>query len=164
MMFKRLFFILCALGSLSTAIAEHGLVVKPLTGAECITAMNHVGRLVYSGDSLYVYGVSNELIYCDLLGNVQHVRFTNEHTDPSTNVESVQNENILQVKVYPNPTQDLVYVENASGKEVRLFTMDGRLLETIKIGNGITEVDMKNYPTGSYLLFSGTQSFQILKH
>ena len=163
-MLKLLFAILYVLGFVCNATAKNSLVVKPLTGAECVTALNKVGRLVYSGDSIYMYGVSNVLIYSDLLANIQHVRFTNEHTDPSTNVESVQSENNLRVKVYPNPTQDLVYVENANGKEVRLFTMDGQLIETIDVGNDITEVDMTNYPTGSYLLFSGAQSFQILKH
>lgn len=164
MILKRLLTILFVLAIVSTAIAEPNLVIRSITGAECMNALKHVGKVVYSRDSLYLYSDSNVLIYCDLLSNVQHIRFSKEQPNPSTNLENVQHENSMKVKVFPNPTQDVVYVENANGKELRLFTMDGHLLETINVGNIETKVNMTNYPKGCYLLFSDSQSFQILKH
>ena len=52
---KRIVIILGIFACVGSAMAVPSLVVKPLGGAECISALSTVGKLVYSGDSLYVY-------------------------------------------------------------------------------------------------------------
>lgn len=74
---KKLFLLFFALLSLS-AFAALSLVVKPLSGSECITALGNIGKIAYSGDSIYVYDCAKELVFSDLLANVQHVRFSDE--------------------------------------------------------------------------------------
>jgi hypothetical protein len=160
---KRILVVLGVLAFVGSAMAEPSLVVKPLVGTECISALSTVGKLVYSGDSLYVYDKSQTVVFKDLLLNVKHIRFSDEQPSTPTDVENTQSDNTLKVKVYPNPTQDILMVENAQGDMLRLYTMDGRLLETQPLTNGSAEVNMANLPTGNYLLLSGNQSFQVIK-
>ena len=160
---KRFLLILGIFAMVGSAQAVPSLVVKPLRGAECITALGVVGKLVYSGDSLYVYDVAKNVVFSDLLANVQHIRFSDEQPSTPTNVENTQGESTLQVKVYPNPTQDVLMVENAQGDVLRLYSMDGRLVVTQAVENGSAQVNMAELPTGNYLLLSGKESFQVIK-
>ena len=160
---KRFLLILGIFAMVGSAQAVPSLVVKPLRGAECITALGVVGKLVYSGDSLYVYDKAQTLVFSDLLANVQHVRFSDEQPSTPTCVENTQGESTLQVKVYPNPTQEVLHVENAQSDVLRLYSMDGRLVGTQAVENGSAQVDMAELPAGNYLLLSGNQSFQVIK-
>ena len=160
---KRLLLILGIFAMVGSAQAVPSLVVKPLRGAECITALGVVGKLVYSGDSLYVYDKAQTLVFSDLLANVQHIRFSDEQPNTPTSVENTQGESTLQVKVYPNPTQEVLHVENAQGDVLRLYSMDGRLVGTQAVENGSAQVNMAELPTGNYLLLSGKESFQVIK-
>ena len=161
---KNRFILIYALLCSSQAWAAiHSLVVKPLSGKECITALSSIGKVVYSGDSLYVYDAAKNVVFSDLLANVQHIRFSDEQPSTPTQVENTQTNNGLQVKVYPNPTQDILMVENAQGDVLRLYSMDGRLVVTQTVESGSAQVDMAELPTGNYLLLSGNQSFQVIK-
>ena len=160
---KRFLLILGIFAMVVSAQAVPSLVVKPLRGAECITALGVVGKLVYSGDSLYVYDKAQALVFSDLLVNVRHVRFSDEQPSTPTNVENTQGESTLQVKVYPNPTQEVLHVENAQSEVLRLYAMDGRLVGTQAVENGAAQVDMAELPAGNYLLLCGKESFQVIK-
>ena len=160
---KRFLLILGIFAMVGSAQAVPSLVVKPLSGKECITALGVVGKLVYSGDSLYVYDKAQTLVFSDLLANVQHVRFSDEQPSTPTNVENTQGESTLQVKVYPNPTQEVLHVENAQGEVLRLYAMDGRLVGKQAVENGAAQVDMAELPAGNYLLLCGKESFQVIK-
>ena len=160
---KNKFILICALFYSMQMMAIPSLVVKPLHGAECITALGVVGKLVYSGDSLYVYDKAQTLVFSDLLANVQHVRFSDEQPSAPTNMENTQCESTLQVKVYPNPTQEVLHVENAQREVLRLYAMDGRLVGTQAVENGAAQVDMAELPAGNYLLLCGKESFQVIK-
>lgn len=160
---KRFLLILGVFAMVGSAKAVPSLVGKPLRGAECITALGVVGKLVYSGDSLYVYDKARTLVFSDLLANVQHVRFSDEQPSTPTSVENTQSESTLQVKVYPNPTQEVLHVENAQGEVLRLYAMDGRLVGTQAVENGSAQVNMAELPVGNYLLLCGNQSFQVIK-
>ena len=160
---KRFLFLLGMLVLVISAQAVPSLVVKPLSGKECITALGSIGKVVYSGDSLYVYDVAKNVVFSDLLANVQHIRFSDEQPSTPTQVENTQTNDGLQVKVYPNPTQDVLMVEHAQGDVLRLYSMDGRLVVTQAVENGSAQVDMAELPTGNYLLLSGNQSFQVIK-
>ena len=160
---NRFLFLLGFLCLVLSAKAVPSLVVKPLSGAECITALGSVGKLVYSGDSLYVYDKAQTMVFSDLLANVRHIRFSDEQSGTPTNVENMQGESALQVKVYPNPTQDVLMVENAQGDVLRLYTMNGQLVTVQLVEKGSAQVKMTELPAGNYLLLSGNQSFQVIK-
>ena len=161
---KNKFILICALlCSLQVWSAIPSLVVKPLSGKECITALGSIGKVAYSRDSLYVYDKAQTLVFSDLLANVQHIRFSDEQPNTPTSVENTQGNNALQVKVYPNPTQDILMVENVQGNVLRLYTMGGQLVTIQPVNNGSAQVKMSDLPSGNYLLISCNQSFQVIK-
>ena len=159
---KKLFLLSFALLSLS-AFATLSLVVKPWSGGECITALGNIGKIVYSGDSIYVYDAAKTLVFSDLLANVQHVSFSDEQPSTPTGVEDLQGNNATQVLVYPNPTQDLLHVKNAQADVVRLYTLTGSLVQIAQCQNGEVQLNVSSCPAGSYLLLCGNEAFQVIK-
>ena len=139
--------------------AEMSLVVRPMADTDKITALQKIGKLVYSGDSLLVYDNVGALVYGDLLENVKHVCYSDEV--PQTPVETQYIAS--QIVVYPNPTADVLYVDNAELGEVRLYTADGRLLQAVEAHEGRVAVDMSAYPAGTYVLFCSGEAFSVIK-
>lgn len=158
---KKILFLLSFAMCYCCAMAEMSLVVGSLTGSECITALQKIGRLVYSGDSLLVYDNEGTRVYADLFDNVKHVRYSDEEPSVSggSNIE-VQN----QVVVYPNPTVDVLYVDNVEVGVVRLYSADGRLMQTQEVGEGRVAIDMSGYSVGVYVLVCGKEVFSVIKH
>ena len=152
-------FLICSVQMMATL----SLVVKPLSGNECVKALNAVGKIVYSGDSLYLYDATQMLVYADLLIHVQHLRFSDENDQTQTDLENVQNESGMQLLVFPNPIEDVLYVRNASANMLRIYTASGQLMQTAKVENGETNLNISTYPSGSYFLLCGKEVFQVLK-
>ena len=159
---KNKFILICAILLSVQTMAQPSLVVKPLNGKECITALGFIGKLSYSKDSLYLYDKTNTLIFSDLRRNIQHVRFSIEQ-DSVTNIDNVLSEDVMQIKIFPNPTQNILYIENVSTDILRLYSMDGNLLQSTQIQHGNAQINIEHLPTGNYLLLCGKQAFQIIK-
>lgn len=141
--------------------AETSLVVRPLLGSDCITALQKIGKLTYSGDSVLVYDVDRTLIYGELLANIKHIRYSDEETDPSVNNEQTFGD--LQVVVYPNPTADVLNIDNAMDNIIRLYSTDGQLLQENKASGDRVELNVSGYATGVYVLVCGNKTFSIIK-
>ena len=75
---KKLLFMLLVLAIGLQVRAEMSLVVCPMTDTDKITALQKIGKLVYSGDSLLFYDNVGALVYGDLLENVKHVSYSDE--------------------------------------------------------------------------------------
>ena len=159
---KRRFLFLLFLMAIGWHVkAEMSLVVRPLYGNDHATALRSIGKLVYSGDSLYLYDTEQTLLYCEELGKVGHVRYSDEN---GTTVGEVETQHIAsKVVVYPNPTVDVLYIDNAEAGEVRLYTADGRFLQVVETQNGSAEVNMSAYPAGAYVLFCSGEAFSVIK-
>jgi hypothetical protein len=79
----------------------------------------------------------------------------------------------LDIKVFPNPTQDFITVhfsEYIEGSTYFLYDFSGKLLENKLIHSADMEINMKNYASGQYILKLATkslqpiQTFQIVKY
>ena len=160
---RKYLFVMGFIAFVMSAQAVPSLVVKPLSGSECITALCNIGKIAYSGDSIYVYDAAKRLVFSDLLVNVQHVRFSDEQPSTPTGVEDLQGEQTTQILVYPNPTQEVLHVKNAQADVVRLYTISGALVQTEEVQNGEVQLNVSSCPAGSYLLLCGNEAFQIIK-
>ena len=158
---KRLLFLMFVLAMGWQVRAEMSLVVCSMMEADKIIALQKIGKLVYSGDSLLFYDNEGALVYGDLLENVKHVSYSDER--PPISVDDEQSADAMQVVVYPNPTADVLYVDNAELGEVRLYTADGRLLQVVEAHEGRVAVDMSAYPAGTYVLFCSGEVFSVIK-
>ena len=113
--FILIFTLLCSLNTM----ASLSLVVKPLVGNEHVNALSNLGKIVYSGDSLYIYDTTQTIIYCNAFSNVQHVRFRDTIPSTPTVLEHSQADDKILVSVYPNPTAHILYIKNAQDTEWR---------------------------------------------
>lgn len=143
------------------AKAELSLVVRPLSGSDCISALQKIGKLTYSGDSLLVYDTGQTLIYGELLANVKHIRYSDEQIGPS--VDNKQTSDYLEIAIYPNPTADVLYVDNVKDNTIRLYSTDGRLLQVHKASDDRVELNISNYASGVYILICNNKAFNIIK-
>lgn len=144
-----------------SAKAEISLVVRPLSGSDCISALQKIGKLTYSGDSLLVYDTGQTLIYGELLANVKHIRYSDEQIGPS--VDNKQTSDYLEIAIYPNPTADVLYVDNVKDNTIRLYSTDGRLLQVHKASDDRVELNISNYASGVYILVCNNKAFNIIK-
>jgi hypothetical protein len=142
--------------------ADMSLVVKPLSGAQSVTALTKVGKVVYSGDYLIVYDNDGSVVYRTPFSEVQHVRYSDE-VGPEDPVEVEMVDESMSVVAYPNPTSDVLYVENADGDCVRLYSVDGCLLAIVQLNDGSVSIDMSDYSAGTYVLVSGNRVFNVIK-
>jgi len=72
----------------------------------------------------------------------------------------IDNPTVEVLKVYPNPTQGMVYIEkNAGEQEIELYNSLGRLLEQTKE----SYIDLSIYPKGVYLLRIGGETVKVVK-
>lgn len=68
----------------------------------------------------------------------------------SLNINEISNESII---VYPNPTKDVVTINNAEGKTLRILDVQGKEVYNQKVNASSMEVSMKTIATrGTYVL------------
>lgn len=79
--------------------------------------------------------------------------------DNSVIVTSVDKTAKSSLKVYPNPTAEMVYVEKDNGEEVYVYNLHGKLL--LQTHNSI--ISLQNYPSGIYLLRIGGRTTSVVK-
>jgi hypothetical protein len=79
----------------------------------------------------------------------------------------------LEIKVFPNPTQDFITIhisEYIEGSTYFLYDFTGRLLENKLILSADTEINLHKYASGQYILKLASksrqpiQTFQIVKY
>ena len=158
---KQLFILSFALLSLSSAMATN-LVVKPLSGADYRRELATIGKLVYHGDSLYLYDSFGTLLYREQLAKVQQLTYSN-NGDPTTSLPSTPSD-ATTLRVYPNPTAETLVVEGllAEDGQLRLYNQQGQLVKTGAADAARTTLDVSDLPAGSYLLLCNGEAFKVI--
>ncbi len=68
---------------------------------------------------------------------------------------SVPDDNVLQLRVYPNPTSDKIIISTgttANNLELQLFDVQGRQLTNKKLAGANNELNLQNLSKGIYIL------------
>ena len=73
-----------------------------------------------------------------------------------------------QIKVYPNPVTDMLTISNTEMMSgIMVADMLGRILSTRNVNDTETQIDMSNYPTGTYLVEvtvdGAVKTFKVMK-
>lgn len=76
-------------------------------------------------------------------------------------VSDFNTKNKKEIKIYPNPVKDKLYIENAPSKNYKIFDMAGRLIKS-----GVLEknhIQLNSLPEGNYIIKSGEISKKFIK-
>ena len=155
---KKALLFLCLLCGMPLR-AEY-LTVFPLTGTARQNALASVGRVVYHGDSLYVFDHAGYSVYQEALAKIRRVDYSGNPLP--TDIAQTENTQTTVV-AYPNPTQGQLMVQHAEGDLVRIYGTEGKLLLTAPLYEGAATLDVSHLPAGPYLLLVQNGVFQFIK-
>ena len=141
------FAILCGMDVLAT-----NLVIERYAGAEMVQDIAVIGKWVFVDTNLQLLDKEGNVLATEPLDNVRKIVFSDEPTA----LDNVEKGSIV---VYPNPTQDVLYIQGIDAQILRIFNMQGNMLQT---SEG-TQVSVSHLPTGTYLLQIGTQVVRFIK-
>lgn len=69
-----------------------------------------------------------------------------------------------KVFTYPNPVSEKLYVSGvASGEELMIYGVDGKVIKTSKTSENVTEINVSNLSNGQYLLRCGKSVVKFIK-
>jgi hypothetical protein len=159
---KNYFLLLAFLLSLMNIYAEEYYAIKvvKLNGQEYSQAFALIGRLEFTADSMYLVGTDGQILGSELRTEVHKIAFGSDTT--ATAISSVEMD--AKIHIYPNPVQQSLIIEGAQTNEtIRIFTLNGTVITTAKVHDGLTAVDVSNLPAGQYLLQVNTQILKLIK-
>ena len=156
---KRKIFLLSLLFVAIAAMAETALIIQPLTGNEQANALAQIGYMKVTPDSFFVFSHGDFLLSKAAIKDIRHIRYG--EPDEQQGIDDVQS--ATTCRVYPNPTQDRLVIENAEGEKVYIFDINGRLLQTANLQNGNATLNVSPLPQGEYLLLLNTQTIKFIK-
>jgi hypothetical protein len=135
-------------------ILATNLVVERYAGAEMVQDIALIGKWVFVDTDLQLLDKQGNVLATEPLANVRKIVFSNESIN--TALEKVEQGTIV---VYPNPSQDILYIQGIEEQTLRIFNMQGNMLQTT-VG---TQVSVSDLPVGTYLLQIGTQVIRFIK-
>ena len=125
-------------------------------------AERNTGRasVMAKGVLCFFFGIcyDDEVFVNDNLGNQDNLDNQDNQGDPEPrSAKAVQPVDDTNLSVYPNPTDDLLYIElsNAGIANVALYDLQGRVVETLRatsLQGGTATINMHNIPVGVYIL------------
>ena len=137
----------------SMQMAAVNIIVHTTDNAQQLHDVALIGKWVFMGDELQLLDKSGSVLASELIQNIRKITFA---TSLTTAVEDVESDAIV---VYPNPTQDVLYVKGTENTILRVYDMQGQLLQTAE-GDRLT---VSSLSTGTYLLQIGTQVVRFIK-
>lgn len=67
------------------------------------------------------------------------------------------------VKVYPNPFTDYIFVRSNKAQALKLFSITGQCLINTQVTEGINRIDVQSLPKGTYLIQCGSNAIKLIK-
>jgi hypothetical protein len=67
-------------------------------------------------------------------------------------IGTVESELVGRIKVFPNPTSDIINVSNPIGEQIDLYDISGKKVKVVTVNNAQQTIDIHELPTGVYLL------------
>lgn len=135
--------------------AQNSVSIIDKSGKITGFSLSNDGKLYFENDNLMIKKSASDAVQTYALANIKKIVFTE-----LSGLNDVEMENIA---IFPNPTTDNVYVAYAKeGDKAELYTWNGLLLAT-KSYSTDKGVSLSEYPIGLYILRINGQSFKISK-
>ncbi len=158
---KTLLLLLFAVMSIGYSMAETTLRIEYLDGAELTKMLSVVGRWEFTDGKFILVSTEGEVLAEKAsVYDVRKVVFKSELTPVATD------ETTAQLTVYPNPTQDVLFIDGLTeGETVRIYSLEGRLLMSeVALHEDSVQLSVASLAEGTYLLQMGTEIVKIIKN
>lgn len=146
----------CVLGWLHAEI-KPALVTLSADGSEAVYELVTVGKITFDGQ-MVVEDKQGQV----LQEGVTCVLFAEREIDTALpQIESQQ----TQLFVFPNPVVEQLTVTGTDAQmPLRLFDINGRLVNVFETSDGQTQINVSNLAKGNYLLQIGNQVVKFIKN
>ena len=137
------------------------LRMELLYGGEMEYALAIIGKITFNvaAEEMCLSDKKGEEMGCTSLHMIGKIVFTSDGAP--TNLDAVESGTI---QVYPNPTQDVLFVRGIEGDQVvRIFDLQGRLMHATSASEGEAQLQVGNLADGTYLLQLGAQVVKFIK-
>ena len=141
--------ILCSLQTMAT-----NLVLEQRSGEEVLKDIAIIGQWVFVGNTIQLLDKSGNILATEPIASIKKIQFATNGTNADVNDTVVRT-----IIVYPNPTQDILMIQGAESQMLRVYNLQGSLLQTQR-GN---QISVSHLPVGTYLLQIGTQVVRFIK-
>ena len=149
---KHIFILICVICCSLQTMATN-LVIEHRSGAEEMQDIATIGKLVFVEENIQLLDKDGNILATESIANVKKICFA-----PPTNTD-VNDTLVNTIIVYPNPTQDILMIQGAESQMLRVYNLQGSLLQT-EWGN---QIAVSHLPDGTYLLQIGTQVVRFIK-
>ena len=148
------FMLLMAL--VAQAQATH-LSIEKMSGAEELSALATIGKIVFDQKGLYLYDKTGAELGYTPFDQVSKIVFTSK-TDPT----AIRQEERPAIQVSFN--QETIFIHGIEGRQtVRIYNMSGQVLLSAVSQDGEAQLYVGGLQNGTYLLQVGAQVVKFLK-
>ena len=141
--------ILCSLQTMAT-----NLVLERRSDAEVLQDIAIIGQWIFVENTIQLLDKDGNILATEPIANVKQITFSTAGIS-----EDVNDMVVHTIIVYPNPTQDILIIQGAESQMLRVYNLQGSLLQT-EWGN---QIAVSHLPVGTYLLQIGTQVVRFIK-
>jgi len=120
------------------------------------------------GDNINIHWSTGEIAVTTNLNGIKISEGFHQGTSITTSV--IDTESKINISVYPNPTSDIINIQNKSGAPITAFITksNGALVQQIKISDKHQQIDCSSLLAGTYIitfknLENLTKSFKLIK-
>ena len=159
--------------SLTVDLLEGGVILHPETDYMLICAAHYtpnVSKIYFSTFDKYKDFQNSSLLYkpaasLNIGGTwyyMMQIPCFQAVLETATSVEELNSiENLI--KVYPNPTNGVLHIDNVNGATIEVYNMVGNMVDLINNANEFNTVDLSNYAEGTYLVKVYTETGVSIK-
>lgn len=142
------------------AVQAQSLYIKTKDGVVATKSLETLKKFTFSNNNLLI-NYLNGPVETYSLTNISKLSFKSA----VTGVDELSLNGTAAMKVYPNPVNDIIYIQNApeTSYTVSIYRINGALVLSTKLSSGSKSIDVGYLPSGLYLLNVYGLTFKFVK-
>lgn len=149
--------------AVNALFADFSMRIEYLNGEEYKATISSIARWEIDGTNEKFRLVALDgtiLAERNLYDDIRRIVIFDDNEGGAVNTEN----KLLSIKVFPNPTQEILYVDGINaGDTIRIFSLDGQMLLASTAGNGTISLSVESLSNGVYILQIGTEIVKFIK-
>lgn len=144
--------------AIHTAQAQSSLIVNFKNDSQAGFLVNTLNKITFSGGSLLLKTTDTPL-NTYLISDIRKLTFGVYSGFSAISIDPTA------LVVYPNPATNFIYLKNSPEGEINItvFRLDGAVLISKKLKNGLEQIDVSNLSKGLYLLRVNNKTLKFMK-